>query len=125
MFLYSEEVPVSKKSKLMDEKPTTSAKFILQKLPKTISRSNDRDVPLPSPFPLPQNYRADVAAALEAGQMTADTEKAFFSSIASAIFKYKKTPTTEDYIDVATVITQKYPFFKATSGKSYVSTLYN
>ena len=63
-----------------------------------------------------------MAAALEAGQMTADTEKAFFSSIASAIFKYKKTPTTEDYIDVATVITQKYPFFKATSGKSYVST---
>ena len=113
------------KNLLMDEKPTTSAKFILQKLPKTISRSNDRDVPLPSPFPLPQNYRADVAAALEADQMTADTEKAFFSSIASAIFKYKKTPTTEDYIDVATVITQKYPFFKATSGKSYVSTLFN
>ena len=108
------------------EKPTTSAKFILKKLPKTISRSNDRDVSLPSPFPLPQNYRADVAAALEAGQMTTDTEKAFFSSIASAIFKYKKMPTTEDYVDVATVITQKYPFFKATSssGKSYVSTLH-
>ena len=88
--LYSEEVPISKKSKLMDEKPTTSAKFILQKLPKIISKSNDRDVPLPSPFPLSQNYRADVAAALEAGQMTADTEKAFFSLITSAIFKYKK-----------------------------------
>ena len=37
--------------------------------------------------------------------MTTDTKKAFFSSIASAIFKYKKMPTTEDYIDVATVIT--------------------
>ena len=62
----------------------------------------------------------------QAGQMTTDTEKAFFSSIGSAIFKYKKMPTTEDYIDVAAVITQKYPFFKATSssGKSYVSTLY-
>ena len=110
------------------EKPTTSAKFILKKLPKTIkfSRSNDRDVLLPSPFPLPQYYRADVAAALVAGQMTTDTEKAFFSSIASAIFKYKKMPTIEDYVDVATVITQKYPFFKATSssGKSYVNTLY-
>ena len=35
--------------------------------------------------------------------MTADTKKAFFSSIASAIFKYRKTPTTEDYI----VTTQK------------------
>ena len=89
------------------EKPTISAKFILKKLLKTISRSNDCDVPLPSPFPLPQNYRADVTAALEAGQMTTDTEKAFFTSIASAIFKYKKMPTTEDYTDV------EYPFFKA------------
>ena len=63
----------------MEIRATTSAKFIFQKLPKTISRSNDCDVPLPSPFLLPQNYRADVAAALEAGQMTADTEKAFNS----------------------------------------------
>ena len=87
----SEEVPASKRCKLIEpEKPTTSAKYILKTLPKTISKTNDRDVPLPSPFPLPQNYRADVAAALEAGQMTTDTEKAFFSSIASAIFKYKK-----------------------------------
>ena len=120
----SEEVPASKRCKLMEpEKPTTSAKYILKTFPKTISKTNDRDVPLPSPFPLPQNYRADVAAALEAGQMTTDTEKAFFSSIASAIFKYKKMPTTEDYIDVATSIIKKYPFFKATSlsGKSYVS----
>ena len=75
-----------------------------------------------SPFPLSQKYRADVAAALEAGQMTTDTEKAFFSSIASAIFKYKKIPTTEDYIDVATTTIKKYPFFKAKSlsGKSHV-----
>ena len=73
------------------------------------------------------HFHKTVAAALEAGQMPADAKKAFVSSIASAIFKYKKTPTTEDYIDVATVITQKYPFFKATSssGKSYVSTLYD
>ena len=94
------------------EKPTTSAKFILQKLLKTISRSNDHDVPLPSPFPLPQNYRADVAAALKAGQMTADTKKAFFSSIASAIFKYKKIPTREDYIDVASH-NSKIPIFQS------------
>lgn len=104
------------------EKPTTSPKYILKSLPKTISRSNDRDVQLPSPFPLPKNYRADVAAAFEAGQMTTDTESAFYSSIAAAIFKYKKMPTKEDYIDVATGITQKYPFLKATSsGKPYVS----
>ena len=72
---------------------------------------------MPNPFPLPKNYRADVAAVLEAGQMTTDTESAFFSSLASAIFKYKKMPTTEDSIDVASGITDKYPFLKATSGR--------
>ena len=106
----------------MDEKPSTSVKYILKSLPKTISRSKDYDVPLSNPFPLPKNYRADVAAALEVGQMTADTESAFFSAIASSIFKYKKMPTRDDYIDVAASITQKYPFLKATSGRPYVST---
>jgi len=70
----------------MDEKPSTSVKYILKSLPKTISRSKDYDVPLSNPFPLPKNYRADVAAALEVGQMTADTESAFFSTIASSIY---------------------------------------
>ena len=73
----------------MDEKPSTSAKYILKSLPTTISRSRDYDVPLPNPFPLAINYRADVAAALEAGHMTNDSESAFLSTIASSIFKYK------------------------------------
>ena len=75
---------------MLAEKPSTSAKFILKSLPKSISRTNDHDVPLPSPFPLPANYRADMAAAFEIGHMTTDTESAFFSSIASAFFKFKK-----------------------------------
>ena len=53
------------------------------------SVGKDMDVPLPVPFPMPKNYRCDVAAALEAGQMTTETEKAFLSAIASSIFKYK------------------------------------
>ena len=79
------------------------------------------DVPLPVPFPMPKNYRSDVATALEAGQMTTETEKAFLSAIASSIFKYKKYPTREDFIDVATCIIEKYPFMKAKKGKPYVS----
>ena len=54
--LYSEEVPTSKR------KPSTSAKFILKKLPKTIYKSNDCAQSIPS-------STKHVAAALEAGQM--------------------------------------------------------
>jgi len=95
---------------------------VLKSLPKTISKNKDQDVPLPNPFSLPKNYRSDVTAALETGQMTHETESAFLSAVASSIFKYKKYPTHEDYIDVAMCIIQKYPFMKNTKGKKpYVS----
>ena len=102
-----------KKFQLIDENlPHQESSFCKLRLPKTISRNNDRNFPLPSPFPLPENYRADVAAALEADQISAD----FFLSILSAVFKYKKTLVTEDYCGY---------IFKATSGKSCISTSYN
>ena len=97
---------------------------MLKSLPKTISKNKDQDVPLPNPFPLPKNYRSDVTAALETGQMTHETESAFLSAVASSIFKYKRYPTKEDYVDVATCIIQKYPFMKNTKSqgkKPYVS----
>ena len=75
---------------------------MLKLLPKTISKSKDQDVPLPNPFPLPRNHRPDVETGLETGHMTYETESAFLSAVASSIFKYKKYPTKEDYIDVAT-----------------------
>lgn len=50
--------------------PSTSRKYVLKLLPKTISKSKDQDVPLPNPFPLPRNHRPDVEAALETGQIT-------------------------------------------------------
>ena len=71
------------------EKPTTSAKFILKKLPKTISRSNDRDVSLPSPFPLPQNYRADVAAALEETRLVFAQTVTFLFFLVFGVLQYK------------------------------------
>ena len=62
----------------MDKHQPRQQNLFCKNFQKRISRSNDHDVPLPNPFPLPQNYRADVAAALEASQITADTKKAFF-----------------------------------------------
>lgn len=68
---------------------SSAGKYVLKSLPKTISKRKDMDGPLSVLFPMPKNYRLDVAAALEAGQMTSETEKAFLSAIASSIFKYK------------------------------------
>jgi len=114
-------VPSSKKIKLESDEPTTSAKYFLKSLPIAIGKAKDQDVPLPNPFPLPKNFRSDVAAALATGRMTSETDRQFLSDIASSIFKYKKYPTKEDLIDVANCIIAKYPFMKAAKGKPYVS----
>ena len=98
-----------------------ASSYVLKSLPKTISKSKDQDVPLPNPFPLPRNYRSDVTAALEIGQMNYETESAFLSAVGASIFKYKKFSTKENYIDVATCIIEKYPFMKASKGKPHVS----
>ena len=80
IILFSEDFPSSKKIQTLDDEvPSTSGssgKYVLKSLPKTISKNKDKDVPLPNPIPLPKNYRSDVTAALETGQMTHDTESA-------------------------------------------------
>ena len=117
-FSCSEEALPSKKSKIMEpEKP--SAKYILSHLSKLFHRAMTEMFHCQIHFLCQKiiGLMWQLAAVLEAGQMTTDTESAFFSSLASAIFKYKKMPTTEDSIDVASGITDKYPFLKATSGR--------
>lgn len=89
-------------------------------LPKTIRKNKDQESPLPNPFELPKNFRPDVAAALETGQMNRETTKAFISTVASCIFRFKKYPTTEELTDVARCIVEKYPFMKGKK-KPYVS----
>ena len=75
-------------------------------------KTEDDEIPLPDPFPIPKNYRIDVETSLKSGKMNRQTKSAFFSSIASAVLQYKKYPTKEDYISVARAITVKYPFLK-------------
>lgn len=91
---------------------------------KRFLKTEDDDVPLPDPFPLPKHYRMDVETALKSGKMNRQTRSAFFSSIASAILQYKRYPDKEDYIIVAHSIISKYPFFKTPGGANYVSVLY-
>ena len=45
----------------------------------------------------------------------------FLSDIASAMLRYKRYPSREDYISVACTVIKAYPFLKGTSGRPYVS----
>lgn len=53
--------------------------------------------------------------------MTKDTTSDFLSSIAGAIFVYKRYPTRDDYTVVARAIIAKYPFMSSPVGTPYVS----
>ena len=95
-------------------------KLVLKALPKTTCKNKDQESSLPNQFELPKNFRLDVAAALETGQMTRETTTAFTYTVASCIFRFKKYPTKEELIDVARCIVEKYPFMKEKK-KPYVS----
>lgn len=90
----------------------------------TIVKGEDDFVPLPDPFDLPKHYRADVEAALACKTMTKDTTKAFFSSVASSMLKFKRYPTKEDYLNVSRVVVTKYPFLASPVGTPTVSVIF-
>ena len=90
-------------------------------MPKAICKTEQDSVPLPDPFELPKNYKPNVELALKSGKITTDTNKAFLSTVAAAMFAYKRYPTADDYSNVARVIIHQYPFMKSPTGKPYVS----
>ena len=77
--------------------------------------------PLPMPFELPQNYPAIVMAGLNQCRLCGKARPKFIASIASAIFKYKNYPTSEEYHHIGAQIIKQYPFLKSSSGSGYVS----
>lgn len=89
-------------------------------IPKRASVKAD-ELPLPDPYPLPRNYRADVEVALKTGKMTAETSKSFYSSVAGSMLTFKRYPTKEEFARVATDIIRKYPFLKSQSKSPIVS----
>jgi len=86
-----------------------------------IEKTEDDAVPLPDPFPLPKHFRSDVEVALKNGKMTSETRSCFISAVASAMLRFKRYPTREDYTNVARTIIQKCSFFKSPTGTPHVS----
>ena len=84
-------------------------------------QSKKKAMVLPDPFPLPTNFRPDVEVCLKKRKMTKCTRVAFFTSVSSALFQYKRFSSRDDYVSVARQIVSKYPFLgSAGFGTSYV-----
>lgn len=80
------------------------------------------DTPFPDPFPFPTNFRPDIHACLARKRMTKSARAAYFSSVAYAMFQFKRCPTSDDFVSVSRQILQKYPLLGSTGlGTSYVS----
>ena len=56
--------------------------------------------------------------------MAIETKRQFLSSIASAMFAYKRYPDKDDFQNVARSIVSKYPFLKPPHGSPYVSCIF-
>ena len=67
---------------------TTYKKFKLD-MPEVVAKKNT-ETSIPYPFPFPSNYRPEVEVCLKSGKMTSEARKNFLSSIASAIFSFKR-----------------------------------
>ena len=97
--------------------------FLLSKKKLTVAKTEDDSVPLPDPFPLPKHYPRHLEEALSEGKMSHRQKRAFITEVASSMLRFKRYPTRDDYVCVARSIIKKYPFFKQTTGKPYVSYL--
>ena len=99
-----------------DSESTDSKSFLLVGIPST----KEDSTPLPDPFPLPTKFRPDVHLCLE--KKKNDDRAAFYTSVAAAMFQYKRYPTNADYVAVARQIEGKYSFLGSKGfGPSYVS----
>ena len=121
-----EEADTTVKANKISRNSKKKPAYSLEKLPQVVSKLPRDEKPFPDPFPLPANYRSDVAAALASKSMTVQTTQSFMTTIGAAMFSYKKKPTADDYYNVAIAITSKYPFLKSLKelGKPYVSFKY-
>lgn len=95
--------------------------FLLASLPNLVKKTKEDCTPLPDPFTLPTNFRPDVHLCLTNKKMTKSARAAFFSSVAAAMFQFKRYPSRDDYVSVARQIIGKYPFLGSTGlGASHV-----
>ena len=85
-----------------------------------IDKTEDDVIPLPGPFILPKHFPQDIEVALRRKALSTKEKQRFISEIASAILRFKRYPSREDYLCVARAVIEKYPFFKSSDGKPYV-----
>lgn len=107
-------MPTVKKCKTEDDSAPTIKKC------KAI-KTEDDSVPLPDPFPLPKYYPQDIEVALRRKIMSTKEKSRVISEVASAMLRFKRYPVHDDYLCVARSIVDKYPFFKSSDSKPYVS----
>lgn len=107
-------------------KPSNDIKseYVLKELPNLVSKCDDSEVPLPDPFVLPKHFKPDVTRALQSQRMNRSTNQSFISSVAAAMFTYKRYPSSDDYYNVARSIVDAYPFMKSPTGTPCVSHYY-
>ena len=86
-----------------------------------IVKTEDDSTPLPDPFPLPKHFPQDVEVALKNKKLSSKEKQKFISEIASSMLRHKRYPSREDYLCVSRSVLQKYPFFKSSDAKPYVS----
>ena len=84
-------------------------------------KTEDDSMPLPHPFPLPKHYTQDIESALRRKNMSTKEKQRFISDVASAMLRFKRYPTHDDYLCVARSVVLKYPFIKTSDAKPYVS----
>ena len=71
-------------------------------------KTEDDAIPLPDPFPLPKHYRSDVEVALKSKKMTTETRSCFILAVASAMLRYKRYPSRDDYVCIAHAVLTDY-----------------
>ena len=90
---------------------------------KKIQKTEDDAIPLPDPFPLPKHYRSDVEVALKSKKMTTETQSCFILAVVSAMLRYKRYPSRDDYVCIARAVLSQYPFLKSPTGTPHVREL--
>ena len=103
----SDHTDTSSKSNRIADNPAKKRK---------IMKTEDDSTPLPDPFPLPKHFPQDVEVALKRKKLSSKEKQRFISEVASAMLRYKRYPSREDYLCVARSIVEKYRFFKSSDG---------
>ena len=80
-------------------------------------------MPLPKPFPLPDNFSPIVMAGLKVGALSGKAMTKFITEVASSIYRYSAYPTKVEKEHVAIQCIKKYPFLESSCGNGFVSCL--